>query len=95
VNIRQGPGIGYAVAGQLASGEMLDVDGQTAGADGYQWWRLGEGRWVRSDVVSTNNLCGSIPAAEIPVLPTINPITNTDVDLILTRPVRLKFAKNC
>jgi uncharacterized protein YraI len=95
VNIRQGPGTGYAVAGQLASGEMLEVDGQTAGADGYQWWRLGEGRWVRSDVVSTNNLCGSIPAAEIPVLPTINPITNTDVDLILTRPVRLKFAKNC
>ncbi|KXK24277.1 MAG: hypothetical protein UZ15_CFX003000333, partial [Chloroflexi bacterium OLB15] len=35
-------------------------DGQAIGADGFVWWRLGEGVWMRSDVVDETGDCAGV-----------------------------------
>ncbi|MBN1284419.1 MAG: hypothetical protein JXB47_03395 [Anaerolineae bacterium] len=57
VNTRSRPGTNYNVAGQLAAGVTVQANGQAAGADGYTWWRLTNGAWVRDDVVSAAADC--------------------------------------
>ena len=64
VNQRSGPGTNFARAGTLAGGTSAAVDGQATGADGMVWWRLGEGIWVRSDVVNESGDCTSVPIAQ-------------------------------
>jgi hypothetical protein len=61
VNQRTGPGTDYDLAGQLTAGSNADVNGQATGADGLVWWRLGEGVWVRSDVVDEAGDCEAVP----------------------------------
>ena len=59
VNVRSGPGTGYAVASgrsQLQNGEQVMVTGVTAGADGYLWYQVRimsvyDG-FIRSDLIS-------------------------------------------
>lgn len=60
-NLRQGPGTEFEVAGQVAASAVLVSDGQLTGADGYVWWRLDNGAWVRSDVVTAAPGCESLP----------------------------------
>jgi hypothetical protein len=60
-NERSGPGTNFAVAGTLSAGTSANVDGQATGADGFIWWRLGAGIWVRSDVVIASGNCDSVP----------------------------------
>lgn len=70
VNVRGGPGTNYLVREQLASGDSVIVTGQAVGRDGYIWWELGERRWLRSDVVSTEGDCDSVPELlDIPMPP--------------------------
>jgi WD40 repeat protein len=57
VNLRTGAGTDFELAGTLAAGQTADVDGQATGSDGQVWWRLGEGVWVRSDVVDEAGDC--------------------------------------
>lgn len=60
-NQRSGPGTNFDLAGALAAGISATVDGQATGTDGFVWWRLGEGVWVRSDVVDEAGDCEGMP----------------------------------
>jgi hypothetical protein len=59
-NQRTGPGTNFDLAGTLVAGVSAPVDGQATGADGMVWWRLGEGVWVRSDVVDEIGDCEGV-----------------------------------
>lgn len=63
-NQRSGPGTNFDRAGTLAAGASADVDGQATGADGFVWWRLGDGVWVRSDVVIETEACEGVPVVQ-------------------------------
>jgi WD40 repeat protein len=58
VNIRSGRSTDFDVIGSLATGESAEVDGQAEGTDGFTWYRLTDGGWVRSDVVDGE--CGNV-----------------------------------
>jgi hypothetical protein len=64
VNTRSRPGTNYNQTGQLAAGSTANANGWTTGEDGYVWWRLTNGSWVRDDVVSAAGDCESIIAAD-------------------------------
>ena len=70
-NQRSGPGTSFAQVGSLASGDHAAVDGQSVGSDGQIWWRLGEGVWVRSDVVNETGNCDSV--AVVPMNHVVDP----------------------
>jgi uncharacterized protein YraI len=59
--MRSGPGVDHAVAGILPAGQTASVDGQAAGSDGFVWWHLVTGQWVRSDVVDERGDCEAVP----------------------------------
>lgn len=61
VNLRRGPGTNFERAGSLSAGQSAEADGQAPGGDGMTWYRLTDGAWVRSDVVSAPDTCGSLP----------------------------------
>ncbi|NDJ87409.1 MAG: beta-propeller fold lactonase family protein, partial [Chloroflexi bacterium] len=61
VNLRAGPGTTFEVVRQLDPSEQVEADGQTTGTDGFIWWRLTEGAWVRSDVVEAGLGCDAMP----------------------------------
>jgi hypothetical protein len=63
-NQRSGPGTNFELAGTLAAGASAAVDGQATGADGFVWWRLGEGVWVRSDVVNQTGDCEGVSVVQ-------------------------------
>ena len=62
-NLRTGPGTTFARAGALAAGASQSVIGQTNGGDGFVWWKLESGSWVRSDLVQTGGDCTAVPTA--------------------------------
>ena len=64
VNQRSGPGTDFERAGALAAGTSTSVDGQATGSDGLVWWRLGEGVWVRSDVVTESGNCEGVAVVQ-------------------------------
>jgi plastocyanin len=45
------------------------VTAQTIGADGYVWYQLEDGSFVRSDVVTTAGVCGDLPGADVTAPP--------------------------
>ena len=61
VNLRSGPGTDFESPGKLAAGQGAIVTGQTTGADGFVWWQVPPGLWVRSDVVRTTGGCDGVP----------------------------------
>jgi len=63
INQRSGPGTSFAVSGTLAPGSSANVDGQTTGADGFIWYRLTSGVWVRGDLVTSTGDCSAVPQA--------------------------------
>ena len=63
-NQRSGPGTNFELAGALAAGVSAAVQGQATGADGFVWWQLGEGVWVRSDVVEETGNCEAVPVVQ-------------------------------
>jgi hypothetical protein len=64
VNMRSGPGTDFIPAGQLSPGTTVRANGQAAGTDGYTWWRLTSGAWVREDVVSPTDACATLPLTD-------------------------------
>jgi len=63
VNLRMGPGTDNAQHGTLPAGQAATVTGQVTGADGYVWFQLEDGTYVRSDLGTTSGACGDLPAA--------------------------------
>lgn len=62
-NLRQSPTTGSATIRSAAFGETLVVAGQ-AQSEGYVWWQLATGEWVRSDVVSEVTPCAGMPVIQ-------------------------------
>lgn len=60
-NLRSGPGTTFDRAGALAAGTSQSVVGQANSSDGFVWWKLDSGSWVRSDLVQTAGDCTSVP----------------------------------
>lgn len=63
VNQRSGPGMNFAVKDTLAYGASIAVENQFA-ANGYIWWQVTGGLWVRSDVVSATGNCADVSMAD-------------------------------
>lgn len=61
VNLREGPGTNFASPGILNAGSTALIVGQTTGADGYVWYKLDNGSWVRADVVTVGGDCTNVP----------------------------------
>lgn len=55
VNLRSGPGTNFDLAGTLSATETTEADGQFQATDGFTWYRLSDGAWVRSDLVSASD----------------------------------------
>ncbi len=78
VNVRFGPGLGYAVVGVLRQGEFITVTGTVQDRG---WWRVdlnGKPAWVSARVVKLDGDEQSleiVPAAQIPRLPPPPPAT--------------------
>ncbi|MCS7060349.1 MAG: SH3 domain-containing protein [Anaerolineae bacterium] len=72
VNLRFGPGLGYAVVGVLRQGDLITVTGVT---QDRAWWRVdlsGKAAWVSGRVVRAEGdaaVVPLVPASEIPRLP--------------------------
>ncbi|MCI0710837.1 MAG: SH3 domain-containing protein [Chloroflexi bacterium] len=67
VNLREGPGINFEQAGQIESGQVMDVEGQVMAPDGYVWWSLTSGEWIRSDLVRELGNCETLaPEVDMP-----------------------------
>ncbi|MEO8391479.1 MAG: hypothetical protein ABI700_00665 [Chloroflexota bacterium] len=60
-NLRTGPGTTFDRAGAIAAGASQSVIGQAQGSDGFVWWKLDSGSWVRSDLVQTSGDCTGAP----------------------------------
>lgn len=57
VNIRAWSSTASEVIGTLTAGQRAEAVGQMKGDDGYLWWHLADGGWVRSDVVRGEEGC--------------------------------------
>ena len=64
VNRRNGPGITYDVIDQLPLGQTFNAHGWAFDDEGYVWWQLSVGGWVRADTVSFPEFCLTLPALE-------------------------------
>lgn len=68
-NQRTGPGLTYAHTATLTSGQQVQATGWATADDGYTWWQLNDGTWVRGDAfIDADNptvpqACLSLPAA--------------------------------
>ena len=60
-NMRSGPGTDFDLAGTLQLGQLITVRGQTTDAQGYIWWQMVNGNWVRSDIVGAPPQCSIVP----------------------------------
>jgi|GEM_PF-2469189 len=60
-NIRSEPAVSSEAAGVLQASETVTVSGQTIASDGYTWWQLDNGNWLREDTVSEAGSCSSVP----------------------------------
>jgi hypothetical protein len=64
VNKRSGPGTNFDRAGTLEAGTIMEVIGQSTASDGFVWWELEDGSWVRDDIVNAVGDCASVPESE-------------------------------
>jgi hypothetical protein len=60
VNLRTGPGTSFDRAGQLAAGTTLRAEAASTDDDGFRWWQLEDGNWVREDVVHAQGDCANL-----------------------------------
>lgn len=61
VNLRGGPGLEYDVVRTFAPDERITVTGQAVDGEGFTWWQLADGAWVRFDVVTVSGACEAVP----------------------------------
>jgi uncharacterized protein YraI len=73
INVREGPGTGYAVLGQISPGENYAVTGKTEAGD---WWQLDFGDrkgWVIGQLVSTAGDANAIAVVtDLPAAPAVD-----------------------
>jgi hypothetical protein len=63
---RAEPYIAYNALREMPAGVIAFADAQALSEDGYTWWRLWNGAWVREDVVGESGDCAALPVAELP-----------------------------
>ncbi len=61
VNLRSGPGTNFDRAGTLEPGNTVSAVGRTNGTDGFTWWLLQTGVWIREDVAIEDGQCNALP----------------------------------
>ena len=61
VNVRTEMNTNAAIVVQLQFGSYYEVAAQTIGEDGFTWWQLEPGAWVREDVVNELGNCAGVP----------------------------------
>ncbi len=66
LNIRAGPGITYAILGQLKQGETIAILGKSQ--DGL-WWRIDKG-WVSATYVQPSGDVSAVPVSTPSAVPT-------------------------
>lgn len=64
VNVRNGPGSAYPTRGSLLTNQSFRPTGRAIGLDGYVWWRLTGGAWIRFDVGFAAGNCDIVPMVE-------------------------------
>ena len=69
INLRDGAGTNFNAVGSLEAGQTADAVGQAQGADGFVWFNLSTGAWVRSDVIVSEGPCDSLPVVASPDAP--------------------------
>jgi len=62
-NLRSGPGTTFAQRGKIQAGDVIPAVAQTEGSDGYIWWQLATGDWIRDDVIRKAGDCTNLPQA--------------------------------
>ncbi len=63
--LRVGPEADALIVGSLSFAQIVEIDGQTTGSDGFVWWRLvDDASWIRSDRVEPIYDCGGVPIVE-------------------------------
>lgn len=69
VTLRAGPGARFDAVGTLPAGQQVQADGWTTGAEeGFTWWRLDTGAWLRGDQLGNVNTLPD-PCWALPLLP--------------------------
>lgn len=61
VNVRSGPGTGYTATGKLALNQSLQAAGWAFDDEGFVWWRITTGGWIRADTVTFPDSCLTLP----------------------------------
>lgn len=66
INLRAAASINSAQAGTLSASRYAIVNGQQLGADGFVWWYIPDGLWVRSDVGQAidEGICHAVPSID-------------------------------
>jgi predicted lipoprotein with Yx(FWY)xxD motif len=59
-NLRAQPSVNSANVRSVNQGDVLVINGQTV-SEGFVWWQLTTGEWVRSDVVVEITPCAAMP----------------------------------
>lgn len=77
-----GPGDFYEVVASLQTGERVDPLLQTTDPDGYVWWQLRSGSWLRADRVAVSGLC-----AELPFVDNVRPPGTNTLSLETCEPI--------
>jgi uncharacterized protein YraI len=78
VNIRQGPGTNYGLAGSAQAGETFRVTGKNQTGD---WWQVdynGQTGWIFGQLVTASGTEGVAVAQNIPAAPTAAPVPPTN-----------------
>ncbi len=60
-NLRAAPSAASARVGVLNAGQQVQAVGWGQDSDGYTWWKLTTGQWVRADVVEWPSVCQTLP----------------------------------
>lgn len=75
-NIRSAPSMDADVVTTLSGDQSRAPIGQTlADANGFRWFQLSGGTWIRADVVTTTGACGILPVAGAEATPEATPGT--------------------
>jgi WD40 repeat protein/uncharacterized protein YraI len=64
VNRRAGPGTDYAIMDTLTPAQAVQANGWAFDAEGFVWWRLANGGWVRADTVEWPDVCTALPQVQ-------------------------------
>lgn len=61
VNTRAGAGLNFAVRESLQAEQTTIAVAQLTGLDGFVWWQLADGSWIREDGVLESDTCAGLP----------------------------------